>query len=233
MNGLVQFESTLIGSKNAVAELSKCSDATLLVVSDSHGEKDILEQILLEFGADSDVLVFCGDGFYDVMELIEEAYTNEKLRACLPPVIACVQGNGDISSKTIKIPENKITKDSITGFREYSIKKELAFTVAGRVVFLVHGNRHCVDSGVEMLSSAAFSADADLVFFGHTHRRFRDDIGGTLFLNPGSIARPRGGQEASFSIVSFPGENERYDVESFCITKNVFGNCEFIPLGLI
>lgn len=233
MNGLVQLESTLIGTKKSVMELSKCANATLLVISDSHGEKEILEKIVLEFGPDTDVLVFCGDGFDDVMELIEAAYTNEKLRTSLPSVIACVQGNGDMSSKTIRVPDSKLIKDSVAGYREYVIRKKLIFTVAGRVVFLVHGNKHCVDSGVEMLSSVAFTSDADLVFFGHTHRRFRDDIGGALFLNPGSIARPRGGQVPSFSIVSFPGENERYDVESFCISKNVFGNCEFTPLGLI
>lgn len=233
MNGLVQQESTLIGTKEAVDTLSESSSATLLVVSDSHGDTDTLAQIVEQFGPSSDALVFCGDGFIDVMSLIEEAFTNDKQRANLPPVIASVQGNGDASFQTISVKNDTPEKESATIYREYSVKRELTFTVAGRVVFLVHGNRHNVDFGVERLASSAYSADADIVFFGHTHRHFRDDIEGTLFLNPGSCSRPRGGQSVSFAVVSFPGEHERYDAEFFCIHKTIFGNCEFKPLDLI
>ena len=35
--------------------------------------------------------------------------------------------------------------------------------------------------------------EPDVVVFGHTHEPYCETIGGILFLNPGSVTRPRGG----------------------------------------
>ena len=35
-------------------------------------------------------------------------------------------------------------------------------------------------------------AKPDVVVFGHTHKPFCETVGGILFLNPGSVTRPRG-----------------------------------------
>jgi putative phosphoesterase len=230
MNALIQLESTLIGSEKAVAELQARSSASLLVISDSHGESEIVRQIVETFGSDTDALVFCGDGFEDVMSIVSEAFFNEKLRSFLPPVIACARGNGDAPFVTIPVEDETEKKMDI--YKEYRVNPKVIFEVAGRIVLVVHGNRQNVDFGVENLCESAYSADADLVFYGHTHIHEREDIDGTLFLNPGSCARPRGGQSPSFAVISFPGENERYDAEFYCIGKTLFGNYEFIPLGL-
>jgi predicted phosphodiesterase len=74
--------------------------------------------------------------------------------------------------------------------------------------------------------------DADLVFFGHTHRPWREDISGTLFLNPGSCARPRGVTPASFAIVSYPGMQDRYDVSFFGVRRELFGKNSFYPINV-
>jgi len=230
MNGLIQVESTLIGTKEDIEKIEKKSSANLLVVSDSHGNAEIIRQIVEEFGSKADALVFCGDGFADIMSVIQESFFNEKLRAFLPPVIVCARGNGDSGFVTIPV-DDEISK-KMGAYKEYKVKTEVKFEVAGRIVLAVHGNRQNVDFGLDNLCNLAYSEDADLVFYGHTHLHAREDIDGTLFLNPGSCTRPRGGQPPSFAIISFPGENERYDADFFCVGKTIFGNYEFIPLGI-
>jgi putative phosphoesterase len=37
--------------------------------------------------------------------------------------------------------------------------------------------------------------EPDVVVFGHTHEPYCETIGGILFLNPGSVTRPRGGSQ--------------------------------------
>ena len=39
--------------------------------------------------------------------------------------------------------------------------------------------------------------EPDVVVFGHTHEPFCETLGGILFLNPGSVTRPRGGTQPS------------------------------------
>ena len=39
--------------------------------------------------------------------------------------------------------------------------------------------------------------EPDVVVFGHTHEPYCKTIGGILFLNPGSVTRPRGGHRSS------------------------------------
>ena len=41
------------------------------------------------------------------------------------------------------------------------------------------------------------SIEPDVVVFGHTHEPYCETIGGILFLNPGSVTRPRGGHRSS------------------------------------
>ncbi|HZK19736.1 MAG TPA: YfcE family phosphodiesterase [Treponemataceae bacterium] len=232
MNELIQLKSTLIGSKEAVETLKHKSSASLLVVSDSHGDTETLRQIIEFFGPDSDALVFCGDGFRDVITLVNEAFYNTTLRMLLPPVIACARGNCDPSIVNINLSSLEGTKDRYGRYREYIVVPQVCFNAAGRVVLAVHGNRHNVCNTLQTLSCVAYSKYADLVFYGHTHIHRRDEIGGTVFLNPGSCSRPRGGQVASFAVVSFPGDGEHYESELFCIRRNLFGNYEFTPHSL-
>ena len=102
-----------------------------------------------------------------------------------------------------------------------------SFRLAGRTVMVSHGHRYMVDMGTEVLHSVAENIDADLAFFGHTHRPHREEIGATLILNPGSCSQPRGGNPPTIAVVSFPGSTERYHTEFFEIKKTLFGGWDF------
>ena len=67
---------------------------------------------------------------------------------------------------------------------------ELKFEFSGRTIFLHHGHK-----------GPAIPGDADLIIQGHTHLPVLDRVGGQIFLNPGSMIRPRN-QVPSYALVT-------------------------------
>lgn len=227
MNKLVQLESRIIGSQEDAAILESKKSATLLIISDTHGDYDVLCDIIEEFGPQSDALVFCGDGICDIGMYIQESYEDEKLRDLLPNIIALTKGNGDSERYPIIYSD----PDSSEKTRHVlTIPNRVEFTAAGRNIIAVHGHKHSVESGIDILSATASTLDADLVFYGHTHRPYWEENSGTLILNPGSCSRPRGSNIPSFAVVSFPGVTERYDVSFFGVKNELFGHFSFYPI---
>ena len=71
--------------------------------------------------------------------------------------------------------------------------------------FLLH---HIVEvaAPAESLQRRIQAEESDVVVFGHTHRRFCESVGTTLFLNPGYAGRPRLNLVRSVAILTC-GEN--------------------------
>lgn len=69
--------------------------------------------------------------------------------------------------------------------------KELTFEVMGETFFLTHGHEYRVKYGLERLYYRALELNARYCVFGHTHLPFNQQVGGILFLNPGSPVWPR------------------------------------------
>lgn len=72
--------------------------------------------------------------------------------------------------------------------------------IAGRI-FLVH---HIVDvaTPADALKRRLVSERPDVVVFGHTHRRFCESVGSTLFFNPGYAGKPRLNLRRSVAILA-------------------------------
>jgi putative phosphoesterase len=233
MNDLKQAESSLIGSEEAILRLERADTGRLLVISDSHGNAEVLEEIVLEFGKDVDALVFCGDGAGDCMTMFADSRKNNRLSEALPPVIALVRGNGDGEwHSDAAAGRDAHTADITPVTFRIALKQRLLFKAAGKNVFVAHGNLHSIDSGIETLSAAGTIMDADMLFFGHTHQPFMREADAALFLNPGSCSRPRSGFPPSFAIVSFPGSTEQYDVCFYEIKKALFVGFAFSRLTI-
>ncbi len=228
MNSLTQLASNLIGSQEDITALEAKSSANILVISDTHGDYDVLCDIIEEFGHISDALVFCGDGICDICSYIQDAYVDESLQEYLPPVVAIVKGNGDSEKNQIIKPK---TNEFPASRKIITAPNSISFTVAGRNIFASHGHRHSVDFALEHLAATAKNLDSDLVFYGHTHRPYWEENSGTLYLNPGSCSRPRGGNPPSFAVVAFPGMRDRYDVSFFGIRSELFGKYSFYPIS--
>lgn len=79
----------------------------------------------------------------------------------------------------------------------------------------LHGHRILVEHIVHpQTPSSAFllrlrKSEARIVVFGHTHRPFHRDLGGVLYLNPGSAGAPRHGLPATVCLLHLDGSSPR------------------------
>ncbi len=184
-----QHHQNIIGSREAIDALAVKDHARLLVISDSHGRSAIMENIVRGFGAKCDALIFCGDGVGDIAALLYKAKNDEGLAACVPPVIAAVHGNCDPST----YPLDK-------GTLYFSEMIELK--VNGSGILIAHGHMQNVDYGVETLGLEMQVSGCSTGFYGHTHVASEENFRNFKIVNPGSCARPRGGQQAGFAIAT-------------------------------
>ena len=187
---IAQETHYLIGTKQALSNLENKDHARLLVISDSHNRYITFKNIVLQFGKTCDALIFCGDGIGDLVHLLSETLINEELKNSTPSVIAFARGNGDPSSYPLNMKESIYVPNS-------QILK-----VNGRNFLIVHGHREEIDYGMENLGLAMQLADCKTAFYGHSHIAKEENIDGYKFVNPGSCARPRGGQPAGFAIAT-------------------------------
>ena len=145
----------------------------IIAVSDSHGNRPLLREAVLQAmqGAPIDVFVHCGDGARD-LDAVEPI-----LRDVNPNVrIYSVRGNCDIGA--FDIPQTEL------------------FEVNGARVFATHGHLYGVKTEYESLTCAAHSQGAQIAFFGHTHRPFLEAVRGIYLMNPGAVCAQLAGNVA-------------------------------------
>jgi putative phosphoesterase len=85
---------------------------------------------------------------------------------------------------------------------------DLRFELAGRRVRLVHGSPRKVneylfdDKPAKTFERIAAGAECDVLVFGHTHRPWVREYGGVLFVNCGSVGKPKDGDaRAGFAVL--------------------------------
>jgi putative phosphoesterase len=84
-------------------------------------------------------------------------------------------------------------------FGGYPLETSLDFS--GRRFFITHGHKYSVKTSLMSLKYKALQENADIVCFGHSHVLGAEVVGGTLFLNPGSIRLPRERIEKTYMIL--------------------------------
>lgn len=143
----------------------------LLVVSDNHGEKEILEDLKIKYVNEVDAMFHCGDS--------ELAADDDALNGFI-----CVRGNCD---------------------RDDRLLEQQVIDRLGETIFFTHGHLYEVKTTLLNLFYKSQEVEAALVFFGHTHRLGAEQIEGTIFVNPGSLSYPRGGNEKTYVIMGKSG----------------------------
>lgn len=68
-------------------------------------------------------------------------------------------------------------------------------------ILITHGHNYNVKSNYANLHYKALEEEVDMVFFGHTHFAQIFDIDNMVFVNPGSVSRPKDGIE-TFALVT-------------------------------
>lgn len=140
-----------------------------VVFSDSHGSSRNMERIVdLHFDT-SDGFFFLGDGCREFLRLAS---------LCPGKSFFCVRGNCDPQT------EDDIPADRILTFEN-------------KRLFLTHGHRYGVKSGLEALISHGAQIQADVLLYGHTHSPLSlyeaSPSHPMDILCPGSISAPAAG----------------------------------------
>ncbi len=166
---------------------------TLLVLSDSHGRSDLINEAIRR--ARPDGILFAGDGLRDL------SYCDLPDRGEGCPLWA-VAGNCD-----------RMTAPLIINGRRFEPENEELAVVEDMRILLMHGHRYGVKGGLGHAIARAVQREADVLVFGHTHvpleLHLRPDSGRTDFsvikpltvFNPGSLAERR----ATFGTLTVRG----------------------------
>jgi putative phosphoesterase len=97
---------------------------------------------------------------------------------------------------------------------------DLGFELGGQYVRLVHGSPRKVneylfaDKPAHTFERIAAGADCDVLVFGHTHQPWVEEYGGVLFVNCGSVGKPKDGDpRAAFAVLRLDGGRVVADIE--------------------
>lgn len=99
---------------------------------------------------------------------------------------------------------------AVTGARAImaSLPKTLTFTSHGRTVALFHASPRknnlywYEDRPDRFFREMSEKIRADVLIFGHTHKPFRKDLDGRIFINAGSVGKPKDGDpRACFALI--------------------------------
>ena len=194
MNELSQLENRLFSTQKDLDALKKNNDIKILVLSDSHGSKDLLLEIIKTFGQKVDALLFSGDGIYDLIYSLEKSKKTIGSAKYLPSVIGFVKGNNDPSTA------------SSTFQKKIIVPSKIILKAGERTILVTHGHNEGVYYDFSNLTAISQAYGANAVIFGHTHVP-TEIMGTTYVMNPGSITCPRYKSFKSFAILEITGKN--------------------------
>lgn len=91
------------------------------------------------------------------------------------------------------------------------LHKEIRFDADGRRVLLVHGSPRKLneylfeDRPVSSFQRLAATSNADVIVFGHTHKPYTKSVADVLFVNVGSVGKPKDGDWRACYAILEPG----------------------------
>ena len=97
--------------------------------------------------------------------------------------------------------------------------RELIVPIAGKTVFLTHGDKYHVSYGLDRIKYKAEEVGADIAMFGHTHVPLLEMSGTPWLLNPGSLSLPRRGL-FSFMVIDVDEEGVWHPEIKYIELKN-------------
>lgn len=145
----------------------------LLVVSDTHGRTELLNDTIKYFSGQIDGIIHAGDGANDFL------YLGNKSALRVP--VYTVKGNVD--------------REELQELRLIHV-----FSLNGIKFLITHGNLHTSFSSLQNL---ARSNGAQLIVSGHTHIPHYKLANGILMINPGSLGKSRSSIQESCMLIDY------------------------------
>lgn len=185
----------------------------LAIFSDIHGNLQALDAVLADIQRQTSDAVYClGDlvGY--------GAFPNEVTERIQRERISTVMGNYDDGvgydrddcgcayreederargQRSLEWTRVQTTTENKAFLR--SLHSQIRFDADGRRVLLVHGSPRKLneylfeDRPLSSFERLAASSDADVIVFGHTHKPYTKLVNDVLFVNVGSVGKPKDG----------------------------------------
>ncbi len=183
----------------------------IAIISDIHGNLPALEAVLVDVAEQRPDAVYC------LGDLVGYGASPNEVTECIQAQgIPTIMGNyddgvgfdrdecgcayrdpidealGDRSlawTKAHTTPENKAFLRTLL--------KEMRFEADDKRVLLVHGSPRKMneylfeDRPISSFQRLAASSNADIIAFGHTHKPYQKTVDGVLFVNAGSVGKPK------------------------------------------
>jgi putative phosphoesterase len=183
-------------------------------------------------------------------------YVNEVVDFLISHDIAGVQGNYDeavandrehCGCKTEEPLQEEMAHRSFAWTKEHvstkskaymkSLPTEIKFTAEGKNIWLFHATPKknnlywFEDRPDKFFLEMAEKGDADIMIYGHIHKPYRKDIGGKVFINAGSVGKPKDGDpRACVAVVEMTPQTVKteflrvsYDVEKVTVAISSSG----------
>lgn len=103
----------------------------------------------------------------------------------------------EMANRSFAWTKNHASEKTKAFLRKLPIK--ITLTVRGRNVMLFHATPHknnlywYEDRPEDFYREMAAKVDAEILIYGHTHKHYRKDFGGKIFINAGSVGKPKDG----------------------------------------
>jgi putative phosphoesterase len=197
----------------------------LAIISDIHGNLFALDAVL------ADIRSRAVDAVYCLGDLVGYApFPNEVTDRIRSLNIPTIMGNYDdgvgfdrdecgcaytnpqdqaLGDRSLVWTRAQVTPENKAFLR--TLLKEIPLNVDGKRVLLVHGSPRRMneylfeDRPLSSFQRLAASSSADIIVFGHTHRPYTKAVEGVLFVNAGSVGKPKDGDPRACYAVVEPG----------------------------
>lgn len=153
-----------------------------------------------------------------------DSHVIEKVREFYPNVDAMIHcGDSELSFSHVALDGMKKVRGNCDA--DAAFPNELVFDAGDVTFFVTHGHLFNVKTSILSLSYRAKEVGAKIACFGHSHMLGAEMIDDVLFINPGSLLKPRGRKEKSFAIIEMTDEQFKVNFltdENDCISSHTF-----------
>ena len=169
----------------------------LMLASDIHGSAYYAEKLRdAYFEEKADKLILLGDLLYHgPRNDLPECYAPKKVIEILNGIkneVLCVRGNCDTEVDQMVL--------------DFPILADYAVIyVDGKTLYLTHGHKYNPENPPKLKKG-------DYLVSGHTHIFANEDMGDFIYINPGSVSIPKGGNPPTYMIYK-DGEFEIREIE--------------------
>lgn len=158
-------------------------------------------------------------GDADIIQTVKNYYPN------VDKVIHC--GDSELSYEHPYLQGVERVRGNCDYFED-QFPDDITFDIGKDRVYIAHGHHFKVKTTLIPLSYRVEEVGATICCFGHSHLLGAEKIGDTLFLNPGSLKKPRGRKEKSFILLEITADS--YIVKCYSSENNLLDEFVF-PKG--